>query len=179
MPTLLLVNGAPGSGKSTVAFLVAEQRPLALALDIDTIKHALGQWRADPHRSGLQARRLALAVIRQHLADGHDVVVGQYLARPEFIAELEGTAAALGARFVETVLVLDAVTLAGRLARRGAAPDRPEHAINNDLVAPADAEHLVASITTMLGLRPRARRIDASGSVADTVEAVRRTLAHG
>ena len=43
-PTLLLLNGAPGSGKSTLAALLTAERPGALALDIDAIKHSLGRW---------------------------------------------------------------------------------------------------------------------------------------
>src|SRR5699024_11891186 len=57
----------PGSGKSTLAARLAEERPLALALDIDVLKHSLGGWDEDLTRSGLQARRLAAAMIGQHL----------------------------------------------------------------------------------------------------------------
>ncbi|HET9128652.1 MAG TPA: AAA family ATPase [Propionibacteriaceae bacterium] len=177
MPTLVLINGAPGSGKSTIASAVAGRRPLALALDIDVLKHNLGQWRADQRASGLQARRLALALIREHLGAGHDVVVGQYLARPEFIEALETTACEVGARFVEIVLVLDAATLASRLARRAATPDRPEHAVNNELVTAADAEALVESLTGILQQRQHAVRVDASGSPAQTLAAVLDLLA--
>lgn len=38
---LVLINGAPGSGKSTLAHALAARRPLALALDVDQLKHAL------------------------------------------------------------------------------------------------------------------------------------------
>lgn len=123
-PTLTLLNGAPGSGKSTLAALLAEERPLAFALDIDAIKHALGGWDENLTRSGLQARRLATAMIAQHLADGYDVVLGQYLAAAPFLEELEQLAAAHGARFVEVALILDEQTLAKRLQQRRDHPDR-------------------------------------------------------
>src|SRR5690606_10188039 len=61
VPVLLLRNGAPGAGKSTPATRLAARRPLALALDIDQLKHSPGGWEADLQSSGLQARRLALA----------------------------------------------------------------------------------------------------------------------
>lgn len=176
-PTLTHLNGAPGSGKSTLAALLAEERPLALALDIDAIKHALGGWDEDLTRSGLQARRLATAMIGQHLADGHDVVLGQYLARIPFLDELEQLAAAREARFVEVALLLDEHTLAQRLQRRRERPDRPEQARNDRFVSPGQAGELIRSIEEVLTLRPAARRVDASGSIEQTLAAVRALLA--
>lgn len=167
-PTLLLLNGAPGSGKSTVAARVAGRRPLALALDIDALKHSLGGWDRDLPASGLQARCLSLALTRQHLEDGHDVVIGQYLARTAFIQQLEELAAHCGANFLEAALLLDAEALAQRLSARRHAPDRPEQAANDRFVGPEDAPALVASIDRMLTARPRSRRIDAARPL-DTV----------
>lgn len=172
-PTLTLLNGAPGSGKSTLAALLAEERPLAFALDIDAIKHALGGWDENLTRSGLQARRLATAMISQHLADGYDVVLGQYLARTAFLEQLEQLAAAHGARFVEVALILDEQTLAKRLQQRRDHPDRPEQTRNDRLVGPEQAGELVSSIEKVLAKRPAARRLDASASVEETLSAVR------
>src|SRR5699024_10735043 len=166
--TLMLLGGAPGSGKSTLAARLAEERPLALALDIDVLKHSLGGWDEDLTRSGLQARRLAAAMIGQHLADGHDVLLGQYLARTSFIEQL---AADHGARFVEVVLVLEERTLAQRLQERRERPDRPEQTRNDRFVGPDQAGELVDSIEDVLAKRPAARRVDASGSIADTLTA--------
>jgi len=169
-PRLVLLNGAPGSGKSTLAALLAAQTPLALALDIDTLKHSLGEWDQDLSASGLQARRLAVSLIRQHLADGHDVVLGQYLARTPFLEELEQLAADCGARFIEVALILDEATLAQRLSSRREHPDRPEQARNDRFVGPDDAAELVRSIDEVLKHRPSARRVDASRTRSHIVE---------
>lgn len=161
-PALLLLGGAPGSGKSTVVSRVAAGRPLALALDVDALKHSLGGWDRDLHASGLQARRLALALARQHLEDGHDVLIGQYLARTAFLEQLEELAASCGARFVEAVLLLEPAALAHRLEERRRAPDRPEQRANDRFVGPEAAPALVDAIAQLLAARPQARRIDAS-----------------
>jgi predicted kinase len=161
-PVLLLLNGAPGSGKSTLAAQLAAERPLALALDVDQLKHSLGGWEEDLHAAGLQARRLALALAVRHLADGHDVLIGQYLARPEFLEQLEELAGTSGARFVEAALVLDAETLAQRLSARRAAPDRPEQVANDRFVGPADAAEHVTALEALLEGRPHAHRLDAA-----------------
>lgn len=146
MPTLLLIHGAPGVGKSSVATALVRDRPLALALDVDRVRHDLGRWDADPEAAGRQARRLALASAHRHLADGHDVVVPQFLARPEFAEALRGVAEGLGARFAEACLDLDAARLAARLRGRRESPDRPEHAVLNALVGPDDAPGLVERV---------------------------------
>lgn len=176
MTRLVLINGAPGSGKSTLAQGVAEDQPLTLALDVDGIKHSLGHWREDERASGLQARRLALALAREHLSTGYDVIVGQYLARTTFIEDLEHLAAQLDARFIELVLELDAPALAERLAGRSRAPSRPEHVVNNSLVGPDDADLLVASVQRLREARPRAVWIDARGSLPSTLDLVRAQL---
>lgn len=175
-PVLLLLNGAPGAGKSTLAAMVAAERPMALALDLDAIKHSLGGWDHDVTAAGSQARRLGVALIRQHLAEGHDVVLGQYLARTAFLEELEDIAAQCGATFVEAVLVLEPASLAGRLAARRASPDRPEQAENDRFVGPEDAEDLVRSIENVLQCRPAAHPVNARGSVEDTLEVLRQLL---
>lgn len=172
-PTLMLLNGAPGSGKSTLAAALAARTPYALALDIDTVKHSLGGWEDDLQASGLQARRLAVALIRQHLGDGHDVVLGQYLARPPFLEELEQLAAQCGARFVEVALILEADTLAERLRARRRRPDRPEQSANDRHVGPEEASELVASIERVLRRRPQARRLDACREQALLIEELR------
>lgn len=177
MSVLVLINGAPGSGKSTVAQQVARRRPLALALDVDGIKHNLGQWDADLRASGLQARALALAVAQRQLLDGHDVIVGQYLARTGFIEELEDLATQCSARFVEILLDLEPSALSQRLAHRHANPDRPEHAVNNELVAPADADRLVASLATVRQERPRMIAIRADAPIEDVTSAVEKAIA--
>ncbi len=176
MTRLVLINGAPGSGKSTLAAALAQEQPMTLALDIDALKHSLGHWDDDLLASGLHARRLALALAREHLDAGYDVVVGQYLARTEFIQDLERLAVEVEATFVELVLELDAPSLADRLAARSSAPTRPEHVVNDRLVEPDDADRLVASLEPLRDSRPDAVWVDGRGSLPSTLDLVRAAL---
>jgi len=105
VPRLILLNGPPAVGKSTLAQRYAADHPLALNLDIDRIRSMLGRWRENPVQSGLLARTVAVAAARIHLAGGHDVVVPQLVARLSFIAQLEAAAGDSGARFCEVFLI--------------------------------------------------------------------------
>lgn len=176
MTRLVLINGAPGSGKSTIAQALAQDKAMTLALDIDGLKHSLGRWDEDPSASGLHARRLATALASEQLRAGFDLVIGQYLARTPFIEDLERMAARHGARFYEFVLDLDAATLAKRLAERAGSPDRLEHAVNNRLVGPDDATALVQALESLRQRRPHAQWVKAAGSLSSTLGIVRAAL---
>ena len=84
---LILLNGAPGVGKSTLAQRYLDDHPLTLLLDIDAIRVSLGCWQ-DRDESKLLARHLALGLAQAHLRAGYDVIVPQYLGRIEFILAL-------------------------------------------------------------------------------------------
>jgi predicted kinase len=120
VPLLLVLNGPPAVGKSTLARRYADDHPLCLNLDVDLLRGQLGSWRDDPTAAGLQARALALVIALEHLGDGYDVVVPQLVARPPFLGQLESVAAQAGARFVEVVLTGDRAALLARHAAREA-----------------------------------------------------------
>ncbi len=124
--SLILLNGAPGSGKSTLARLLVAQRPLALLLDIDTLRGQLGDWETDPRAAGIAARRLALAMISAHLEVGLDVIVPQFLVRAAFVEEMERVTSVADGVFIEIALVSNPREAAARFAARASSAD-PNH----------------------------------------------------
>ncbi len=119
MPRLIVVNGPPGCGKSTLAQMYADEHFLALNLDIDRLRSSLGRWRDDPQAAGPLARAIALAAARTHLTAGHDVVIPQFLGRTEFLDQLEDLACETGAAFDHIVLMDSKDDALHRFAGRG------------------------------------------------------------
>lgn len=99
-----MLNGPPASGKSTLARRYAEDHPLALVVDVDVVRSWLGRWTEHPPAAGRAARALTTAMVRTHLASGHDVVVAQLYGRTDHLDELAAVAREAGADHHEVVL---------------------------------------------------------------------------
>ncbi len=181
VPVLVLLNGPPASGKSTLAAWLVASRPLALDLDIDVVRRMLGSWLDDPRAAGLAARALSLAMARTHLCAGHDVVVPQFVARAEFIDQLDGVAHEAGARFVEIALVIDRQTAIEAFQRRREAPEERVHLDATALVDRSSSDDPLGEMfdryADLIERRPTAQRVRVErGNVAATVEQIDRLL---
>lgn len=167
MPRLILLNGPPGCGKSTLAEMFVHHHPLALNLDIDRVRGLLGRWQDNPTEAGLSARAMAIAMARTHLRAGHDVVIPQYLGRLAFIQELEQVAAAAPAEFFELVLLDSKDNSLRRFVTRGRASSTPAHAEASE---PALGE-MYDRLLDVVSRRPRVRIVESEdGRAAATYQ---------
>ena len=101
LPRLVLVNGMPGAGKSTLARRYVHDHPGVLLVEADLIRTWIG---GDAAEHAGAARHLSLAMARAHLETGYDVVVPQLVARLDQVERYERAAAEAGAELVEVVL---------------------------------------------------------------------------
>jgi chloramphenicol 3-O-phosphotransferase len=172
-PVLILLNGAPASGKSTLARAWVDRHgaDLPLALDIDILRSMLGGWQQAPMDAGLAARVIAVAGIRAHLASGRDVVVPQYLYRTVFMDQLGELAEGVPADFLECAVLVDAETAADRFDRRlaGSSTSTGSYApvIHGGLGEHSMTQH-VAELERVLAGRPHVVRL--SGTLEEMLD---------
>jgi predicted kinase len=121
MTRLLLVNGAPGIGKSTLARRYGADRPGTLVLDIDLLRTMVAGWEDDLLGAGARIRTAALAAASAYLGEGGDVVVPQLLADPAQVARFAQVAADAGATFTHVLLAAPADEVVRRFR------SRPQH----------------------------------------------------
>lgn len=176
MARLILLNGPPGVGKSTLAARYVADHPLALHLEIDAIRASLGGWQ-DIEESKLVARRLARAMAEAHLRAGHDVVMPQYLGRTDFIADLDRLASACDGELVEVLLWDSSEVVRERFQRRRAqlraeGGAHPEADVDDASISSAISDAF-ARLEALEVDRPRTRVISVAGSVDRAYEQLR------
>ncbi|MFI2485749.1 AAA family ATPase [Promicromonospora kroppenstedtii] len=118
MTRLVLLNGLPGVGKSTLAAAWAARRPGTLSLDIDVVRALIS---GPPGDTAGPARSLGLVMAVEHLRAGHDVVVPQLVARPEQVRRFAEAAEAASARWTHVLVEAPRGVVAERLRRDAAA----------------------------------------------------------
>ncbi len=93
-------------------------------------------------------------MIDAHLAAGHDVVVPQFLARPDFIEELATAADAADAHFVELALGLSRSVAIAAFGERSAKPSNRTHVDAASLIG-----DMYDALETLLAGRTGVRRV--------------------
>ncbi|NGN91686.1 ATP-binding protein [Nocardioides sp. KC13] len=171
MARLILINGMPGVGKSTLARRFAADHPGTLVCDIDLLRTYISGWRDDFIGAGARIRPAALGLIRGYLSEAGDVVLPQLFARVSELERFEQAARDAGAEFVEVMLeaVEDDALL--RFHGRDDGSD-PWHPIVREIVAESGGdEHLRAYASKLADLVTQRPATKVVPSVAGELEA--------
>jgi predicted kinase len=180
-PLLILLNGVPGIGKSTLGRLYADRHPMTFCCDVDVLRAMLGAWEGDRSEAGGLARAFAIAGMRAHLGGGHSVIVPQYLGRIDWVLELEQLARDVGVPFVEVVLVAGGDEAVRRFEERSRTPRRPEHAVALAGLGGGDPEvelrAMAGRLAEVVAARPRTIEVVATeGAIEASYRALSRAV---
>jgi predicted kinase len=138
VPRLILLNGPPAVGKTTLARRYAVDHPGTLVLDIDVLRTMVAGWESDVVMAGQRIRTTALAAITAYLADGGDVMVPQLCGIPTEVARFEHAASAAGAAFEHVLVTAPPDEVVRRFRTRG--DEHPWAAQVTTLVAQAGGD---------------------------------------
>jgi predicted kinase len=179
MSRLIVLNGPPGVGKSTVAARYGAEHPGTLVCDIDVLRTFVSGWDADYTGAGARIRPAALAMIGAYLRHSGDVVLPQLLAREEELDRFVSAGTDAGAEVVEVLLAADVETCVRRFAARDLAS--PHRRASRAAVDAAGGDGVVreyhAALHAMVARRPwthvvTAHEGDVDGTYAAALAAV-------
>jgi len=177
VPRLILLNGPPGVGKSTLAARYVADHPGTLGLDVDVLRTMVGGWADDYAGTGALVRPAALGMITAYLRESGDVVLPQLIARQVELARFERAATEAGAGFVHVLLEVAPLTAVARFEGRAASPHTG--AVRAVVAADGGPEAVVTSYVRALHDLPGGHRLDASGTVDETYRALLRITRSG
>jgi predicted kinase len=178
---LILLNGPPGIGKSTIAARYVTQHPGVLNCDIDVLRTLVGGWQDDFIGAGGRIRSAALALMTAYLRGGDDVVLPQLVARVAEVERFERAALEADATFVEVMLTDDVEASVARFHARPASDElqRVTHGVVSADGGDDALRHFHAALLEVADARPGTRLIsttggDIDGSYAAVMAAVER-----
>jgi predicted kinase len=104
-PKLILLNGNPGMGKTTLAQRYVDEHPMALNLDIDNIWIMMGQWQASQPYSDELKLKYAYVLADMHLSVGLNVIVPNLMESVDEYEAFESIAVKNNVTLKEVVLL--------------------------------------------------------------------------
>lgn len=183
-PKLIILNGALGVGKSTLAERYATEHPLTLKLDIDEVRRWISNYREEKEVSGPLAKKMAGEMARVHLKEGHDVVISQIFTQPEPLESLGGIAKECGADFYELLLSISKEDSIRRFIERGKAEGYTDGFRPGGLITTGGREKKLAELydgmMTLVSKRPHTRVIESvEGDIDGTYKNLTAVLTRG
>jgi hypothetical protein len=163
---LIHLNGPSRVGKSTLAHRYADDHPGTLCLDVDVLVGQVDGWREDFSAAFLAATAHGLALAKNHLHDGQDVVVPQLVTIFDQGNPFEAAATEVGVRFIEVALLVDVDEHTRRLRGKKPASD-VEATIQSGLETSDLMERIRGHLAEYLHGRPDTIQLDTTGLTID------------
>jgi len=177
--TLILLNGPPGVGKSTIARRLRDDRPLSLLVDFDDLWVLIGDWHHN-EKAQLLAIAAGLAMARAHLQAGYDVVAAQFGVGEDFFEAIDAMVGETSAACHEIVLTGHPERVATQFRQRRAERTLAGEIDTSDNIPDDRIDAVITratkELTALAAARPHTTVISTDGDVESTYMRVREVL---
>jgi hypothetical protein len=177
---LILLNGPPGVGKSTIARRLRDDRPLSLLVDFDELWLLIGDWQHHGDKAQHLAIAAGLAMARVHLQAGYDVVAPQFGVGQEFFEAIDAMVGETSAACHEIVLTGQPERVATQFRQRRAERTLAGESDVSANISDDRVDEVIAGatkeLTALAAARPHTRFISTDGDVDSTYVRVREVL---
>lgn len=120
---LVILNGPPGVGKSTIAARLQKELTSSVVIDIDELRRTtMPDYRERREESLRLSYELAANVIEDNLKNGHDVIIDKAVSHSDTLDLFIEVGKKNGAEVYEFLLFADKATVQKRADERGYRP---------------------------------------------------------
>jgi broad-specificity NMP kinase len=158
---LIILNGPPGVGKSTIAARLHQEIPSSVLIDVDELRRTIPNYRERREESLLLSYQRTAEMIEKELRGGHDVIIDKAISYSGTLDTLIETGKKCGAEIYEFLLFADKATVRKRADARGYKP--------GSLLTPEKVDELWEKANELRMHRPEAIVVDTTHADVDEV----------
>ncbi|OGI19308.1 MAG: hypothetical protein A3J06_03595 [Candidatus Moranbacteria bacterium RIFCSPLOWO2_02_FULL_48_19] len=117
---LIVLNGSPAAGKSTLAEKLHQDLPMSLLADVDSWRKLISGWRENREKSLKYAYTFTVAAVDAYLQTGNSVIVDKAILSDDSVIDtILSSGKKYGAEVFEFILTAKKDTIIKRAAQRG------------------------------------------------------------